>query len=228
MVIQTPAIVLKSFPYGETSLVARCFTREAGKVSLLARGARRKKSALVASFQPGNYLELIFSMKETRELQLLTKAAFLETWIGFSDSLKKMTYALAVVELIDRSVTDRDAHQELFDFLVDTLRAIHRQPQQLNLVFWQFQLQLLTYLGFRPDLDQREIHGTILPDPGAGPQSRKILEAMSGSVRDMEYSFHPTPADRKAIQDYLTACFRLHVEGFTKLKSFKVLKEILA
>jgi len=199
-----------------------------GKVSLLARGARRKKSSLVASFQPGNYLELIFSMKETRELQLLTKASFLEIWMGFSDSLKKMAYALAVVELVDRSVSERDTHEDLFDFLVDTLRTIHRQSDRLNLVFWQFQLQLLTYLGFRPDLDQREIHGILLPDPNAGPQSQKMLEMMSGSLQNVEFPFRPTPADRKAIQDYLTACFRLHVEGFTDLKSFKVLKGILA
>jgi len=182
----------------------------------------------MASFQPGNYLELIFSVKESRELQLLTKAAFLETWSRFTQDLKKIGYVLAIVELVDRSITDRDTHEALFDTMVETLRTIHDQDQRLNFVFWQFQLRLLTYLGFRPDLAQREIHGTVLPDPDAGPNSRAILELMTGALQEVPDEIYPTPADRKAIQDYLTACYRVHVEGFTELKSFKVFKELLS
>jgi DNA repair protein RecO (recombination protein O) len=44
MFIQTPAIVLKSFPYSDTSIIARCFTLEKGKISFIIKGARSKKS----------------------------------------------------------------------------------------------------------------------------------------------------------------------------------------
>ena len=44
MIAQTPAIVLKSFPYGETSIIARCFSRNYGKISLIVKGARTKKN----------------------------------------------------------------------------------------------------------------------------------------------------------------------------------------
>ena len=42
MIAQTPAIVLKSFPYGETSIIARCFSKNYGKISLIVKGARIK------------------------------------------------------------------------------------------------------------------------------------------------------------------------------------------
>ena len=45
MIINTPAIVLKSFPYGDTSLIARCFSKDNGKISLIIKGARSKKSS---------------------------------------------------------------------------------------------------------------------------------------------------------------------------------------
>jgi len=51
---------------------------------------------------------------------------------------------------------------------------------------------------------------------------------MAGSIQDVPGNLHPTAKDRKTIQDYLSACFRVHVEGFTELKSFKVLRELLA
>ena len=43
MIVNTSAIVLKTFPYGETSLISRCFTKEKGKVSFIIKGAQSKK-----------------------------------------------------------------------------------------------------------------------------------------------------------------------------------------
>ena len=49
MIMQTPAIVLKSFPHGETSIIARCFSRNYGKISLIIKGARTKKKSKALS-----------------------------------------------------------------------------------------------------------------------------------------------------------------------------------
>ena len=66
MIIQTPAIVLKSFPYGDTSIIARCFSKQQGKISLIIKGARSKKSQKGIHFQPLNYVELISNIKVKR------------------------------------------------------------------------------------------------------------------------------------------------------------------
>ncbi|RMF09406.1 MAG: DNA repair protein RecO [Candidatus Neomarinimicrobiota bacterium] len=227
MVQRSPAIVIKTIPYGETSLVVRCYTRDRGKMGLLAKGARRKKSPLVATFQSGNYLEIFYTFKANRDLQILTQAGFMETWTRRNDDLKKLGYSLTVIELLDQSVTDLDPHPEIFDAVVTTLRAINSQDRGLNRVFWRFQVQLLTYLGFRPDLRQRTIQGVSLPDPAAGPHSLPILESILNPERVRVPPERVTAADRKAIQDYLSACFRAHLEGFTGLKSFRLLKEFL-
>ena len=68
MIINTPAVVLKSFPYGETSIIARCYTKEQGKVSLIVKGARRKKSPLAAYFQPMNYLDISLLLSANTQL----------------------------------------------------------------------------------------------------------------------------------------------------------------
>ena len=43
MIINTDAIVLKTFSYGETSLISRCFTKDKGKISFIIKGAKSKK-----------------------------------------------------------------------------------------------------------------------------------------------------------------------------------------
>ena len=61
MTVHTPAIVLKSFPYGETSIISKCFTKEKGKVSFIVRGARSKKSSKFSHFQPLSYIDIIYN-----------------------------------------------------------------------------------------------------------------------------------------------------------------------
>ena len=227
MIVQTPAIVLKSFPYSETSLTTRCFTREMGRINLLVRGARRKKAPLAAYFQPANYLDLIFYYKETRELQTISKAGFVETWPRIRDDLKKITYSLAAIELTDRTVTDHDPHRDLFDKLVQTLRTFNDRSEQLNLVFWHYEIQLLKILGFQPDFEKRDFPGLRLPDPYSGPNSRTILNGLQRGTLESLPKVTVTARDRKVISEYLSLYLQYHFEGLKNLKSFSVIKQIL-
>ena len=89
MIKNSVGIVLKRFPYSETSLIARCFVKDLGKVSFLVHGAHRKKSPMSAYFQPANCLNLVFYFKESRELQTISKASFNHSWSNISKDLKK-------------------------------------------------------------------------------------------------------------------------------------------
>ena len=227
MIVQTPAIVLKSFPYGDTSLVARCFTREMGKISIIARGARRNKSPMGAYLQPMSFIELVFYHKTTRELQTASRMSFLASFSGIMSDLKKIALGLATVELTDRTLRDQDTHTNLFDELVSVLKVLNERQDKLNLVFWYYQLKLLTELGFRPDLYDRELPGYRLPDPAGGPNSRQILEALLNCDLESLPTRSATAADRKVISEYINAQIRYHFEDISELQSFKVLKQIL-
>ncbi|MEE8340937.1 MAG: DNA repair protein RecO [Candidatus Neomarinimicrobiota bacterium] len=227
MIINTPAVVLRSFPYGETSIIARCYTRDHGKVSVIVKGARRKKSPMAAYFQSMNYLDIVYYFRETRSLQALSKASFIEIWSELNQDLKKIAYGLAVIELTEKTNTEHDPHPELFDELVAVLKALNRSDLRLNLIFWYFQIKLLTILGFKPDFQQREQGNIKFPNPFAGPNSEKILEDISINSIDSISNITAMGKDRKAISEYLAAFMSYHFEGLDKLKSFSVLKQII-
>ena len=227
MIINTSAVVLKSFPYGETSIIARCYTKDHGKVSLIVKGARRKKSPMAAYFQPMNYLDIVYYYRQTRGLQSVSKASFVEIWSDLNQDLKKIAHGLAVIELTEKTNTENDPHPKLFDELVSVLKAFNSSDLRLNLIFWYFQIKLLKILGFKPDFHQLEQENVKFPNPFAGPNSKKILEDLSNNTIDSITNIIATSKDRKAISEYLTAFINYHFEGLEELKSFSVLKQII-
>ena len=102
MIIDSTAIVLKRFAYGETSIIARCFVKEIGKVSFMVHGAHRAKSSKAAYFQPANCIDITFYFKENRDLQTISKASFFKSWSVIPNDLKKIAYAMAIIELTDK------------------------------------------------------------------------------------------------------------------------------
>jgi len=227
MLVETPAIIIRTYPFGDTSVVARCFTREMGKIGLMVHGAKRSKSPRAAHFQSLSYLNLIFYYKEGRGLQTVQKSEFIETWQYIQDDLIRITLSLAAIELTDKTVTDEDSHPELFDTLVDVLKTLNTRKTALNLVFWYYVLKLLSILGFRPDVDNDLFHGIAFPDLKKGKNSKKIIEMLLKTPLAEIEEKKVDALDRKIIHSYLMAHLRYHFEGLDELKTFKVLQSII-
>ena len=228
MIKNSVGIVLKRFPYSETSLIARCFVKDLGKVSFLVHGAHRKKSPMSAYFQPANCLNMVYYFKESRELQTISKASFNYSWFNITKDLKKISYAMAMIELTDKCLTDHDSHNNLFNALLSSLKEVENSNNQLNLIYWQYQYSLLEFLGFKPDFKQSELDFIPLPDPFEGPNSKEIFNYFDTGKIEKSQTFKITVKDRKAISNYLNTCLGIHFEGVKNLKSIKILREILS
>ena len=114
MIVNTSAIVLKSFSYGESSLIARCFSEKNGKVSLIIKGAKKKKSPKAPYFQPLCYIDIIYNHKSNRDLQILSKVNFRQYWSKILDDLYRVSLAISILELTDKTMSDNDPHPITF------------------------------------------------------------------------------------------------------------------
>ena len=137
-----PAFVLHSYPFRETSLIIEVFSRDFGRVALLARGARRPRSALrglLLAFQP---LELGWAGKG--EVQTLMKAE----WQGGQPLLsgKALFYGYYLNELLLNLLPREDSHEHLFKVYADTLRELAGTLQESDLR--RFERSLLQELGY--------------------------------------------------------------------------------
>jgi len=228
MIVHTPAIVLKSFPYGDTSIIARCFSKEKGKISLIIKGARSKRSPKSAQFQPLSYIDLIYNHKPNRDLHILSKVNFREFWPRILDDLRTITLSMAILELTEKTLSDEDPHPDLFSVLVGVLRALNEKKSDPNLLFWFYECALLTHLGFQPNLDIREFPGLTLPNPNGGPNSGVILSSLLAEDIANLPKDKVTQRDRTIISDYLWSLLRYHFDNLAKIKSMDVARKILA
>src|ERR1700679_3538600 len=117
-----PAFVLHSYPYRETSMVVEVFSRDYGRVALLAKGAKRPRSALrglLLSFQP---LTVAWSGKN--ELRMLHKA----DWSGGQPLLRgpALMCGFYLNELLLKLLVRDDAHDRLFDRYREALSQLAR------------------------------------------------------------------------------------------------------
>jgi len=228
MIIHTPAIVLRSFPYGDTSLIARCFSKDQGKIGLIIKGARSKKKSKAAFFEPLSHIDLIYNYKPNRELQIVSKVAFINYWSSILSNLRLVILSMAMLELTEKTLLTEDPHPNLFSMLKDVLNAINEKKSDPNLLFWFYECVLLSHLGFRPNLEHNNLPGLNLPDLDNGPNSRPILASLLSEKLDQLPTDPITEDDRKTISKYLWISLCYHFEGLKTVRSFQVARRILS
>ena len=227
MIINSDAIVLKRFPYGESSIICRCFVKEIGKTSFIVHGAHRKKSSKAAYFQPGNYINIIFYYKDNRNLQTISKTSFSKNWIHIPKDLKKIAYTMAVIELTDKCISENDEHKDLFIILLNVLEKIENELTELNLIYWYYQYQLLEKLGFKPDFDQSELEFIPLPNPYKSTNAKMVFGCFENGEMGINKNISLLKNDRKIISNYLNTCLGIHFAELKNIKSLKVLNSLL-
>ncbi len=144
-----PAFVLHSYPFRETSLIVETYSRDHGRIALVARGARRPKSSLrgiLLSFQP-----LLLSWSGKRELRTLIRAE----WQGAYSPLRgqALICGFYLNELLLKLLPRDDPHEELFSVYESTLAALGNGADQSGLLR-RFELALLRELGYAVVLDR--------------------------------------------------------------------------
>ncbi len=226
MIVHTEAVVLKRFPFGETSMIARCFTRKEGKVSVMVRGAKKKKPHYTSFFQPINYLDLIYHFKPKRSIQITSKVTYQRIWSKYQNNLKHMSYGLALMEITDKATINNDPHPDLFDELVSVLHKMDTQENRLNILFWYYEMRLLTLLGFKPNLSTDRIPEATFMNPDGSPNSRDILEALQNHSLDSIPDLSITAKDRKTVGAFLTGYMRYYFDYSGPLHSFEFMKKL--
>ena len=144
-----PAFVLHSYPYKETSLIVEAFTRHRGRVGLLARGARRPRSAIrgtLLAFYP-----LRLSWSASAELGTLLAAE----WSGGQPALAGMGLMCGFYlnELLLKLLPREDAHEALFDAYAESVARLAAREDHAS-VLRAFERRLLTELGYAPLLER--------------------------------------------------------------------------
>tara|TARA_B100001248_G_scaffold73978_1_gene52833 strand:- start:2537 stop:3199 length:663 start_codon:yes stop_codon:yes gene_type:complete len=220
--------VLKSFPYGESSLIAKCFSEKNGKVSLIIKGAKKINSSKASYFQPLNYIDIIYNHKLNRELHVISKVSYRKYWSKILEDLYRVSLAISILELTDKTLSDNDPHPPLFLALKDVLAAYNDTLIDPKVLFWFYECALLNNLGFQPSLEDPDLPGLNLPEIKNDVNCIFILSTLlSGQISQLT-KIKPSKETSLLISNYLWSLLDYHFEGLSTIKSLRVVKQLLS
>lgn len=227
-----PGFVLHSYPYKETSLIVDVFSRDHGRVALVAKGAKRPHSKLRGALQ--TFQPLSVSWSGRAEVRTLTGAE----WIGGLLPLEKsaLLCGFYLNELLVKLLARDDPHPALFDHYVSALNQLaHDEPA--TVVLRKFERLLLKECGVAADWTRCTASGEkvdpaqmYVVDPERGPRPAYAADTwprVSGkTLLDMEnedYADATTQTQGKFLMRFLLAH---HLHGAT-LNTRQILIDLL-
>ena len=152
MFVDTDAIVLRTIPYSETSLISRLFTKDKGKITVMAKGARRKKNPLAGILETSNLIQIQTVWKENREIQILKEASLKLNTLDMRKNLEKLLTAISIVEIMDKTTQPLQASPILFRLLYRVLQQLCLDKYNTNILYWFYLIQLTIQHGFKPEV----------------------------------------------------------------------------
>lgn len=236
MLVKTRAIVLTSIKYGEADLIVKCLTEEGVRSYLLRSIFRsRSKKLSIGYFQPLSQLEITAKHNKLGNLNKMSEARVSYLYQTLATDIYKQSIALFLAEVMGNALKEEEENKVLFQYISTSLKWLdhHDTFANFHLVFL---LQLTKFLGFYPDpnsnteryFDLEEgIFQSVQPHRNYLTGAKLILfKSLIGIKFDDMVGLKWNSENRQNMLDILLKYYELHLPGFKKPRSLKVLKEV--
>ncbi|NDI33711.1 DNA repair protein RecO [Chengkuizengella sediminis] len=161
MLFKVDGIVIRTIDYGEGNKIIVIYTKETGKASIMARGAKKLKSRLSSVTQLFTYAEFTYYKKG--KMGTLNDGETIKSFHDLNLDLFKSTYAAYLVELVDRMIDEQEGSSYIFEQLLASLEFIEegKDPQVITHLF---EMKMLELAGYYPVLTECISCGAELAD----------------------------------------------------------------
>jgi len=149
--LESDAIILKTYPLGEADRIVAFFSREHGKVRGVANGARKMKNRFGASLEPLTHSRIQFFEKENRDLVRIQSAEILDSPMALYADYDCAVFAGHLVDLTDRFLPEHQPHDAVFRLVLMMVQAA-KDACPLDIAACYFEVWMLRLAGVFPDL----------------------------------------------------------------------------
>lgn len=140
-------VVLKRVNFGEKDRILTVFTKNLGKITLVAKGIRNIHSKKAPHLEL--FTHVSFFAAKGKNIDIVTEAYTIETFPYLRKNLEKVAYTYSIIEVLDRLCAERQEHKNIFELLLITLRKINEdRATDVKKIVDEFILSTLWNLGF--------------------------------------------------------------------------------
>ncbi len=150
---RTKAFLFKKESRGEVDELFHLFTKDFGRLEVLAKGIKKIKSKLRGSINLFYLSEIEFVQGKT--YKTLTGATLIEKFGNIKRNLLKLKLVFAISELLDKLLIAQEKDERIWNLIVETLSELNKKKikiSTLRLFYYYFFWKLLSFLGYKPEL----------------------------------------------------------------------------
>jgi len=195
MIESATGIILRTRPLTETSLIVNWLTPDLGRISTVAKGARRPKSPFAGKLDLFYLAEFTFTRSLRSELHPLREVRLKSLNTTLRDDMGWLQQAAYLIRLIEQATETETPLPGMFHLLHDLLEAIPKHPPRSQTVF-AFELRLLHELGLAPDLSEvkstpgtRQILGALMTQDWSVIARLKLSDAQTHELKHFLHGF---------------------------------------
>lgn len=149
----TSGIILKVADHGESDKLVTFFSPILGRVTGIAKGAKRSKQRFVNKLEPFSRLQIMYRPSRSGGLIFILEAELESAYLKIRNQYPSYIGAMYLAELVLRFTRENDPEEELFTLLAWALSGMNSDVQPLKTVLL-FHLRLLTTVGYEPELQR--------------------------------------------------------------------------
>jgi DNA repair protein RecO (recombination protein O) len=150
-IIETEALVLRTYNFGEADKIVVSLTQTAGVVRGVAKGCRKLKSRFGAALEPFTLTKLTYYENENRELVSLRQAEIVKSHFDLSSHAETLTGLAYMGDLVVEFSPPHESNDTLYRMVKACLDAISQSPADLQMILRYFEIWLLRLQGYLPD-----------------------------------------------------------------------------
>ena len=146
---KTEAVILKHVDLGEADRIVTLYSPGYGKIRAVARGVRKMKSRLGGHTEPLTRCTMMIA--RGRNLDVISQSQVIDSYLSIHNDLQLAARGMYFAELIDAFTSEHIENYPIYTLVIDTLNHLPK-ARSIELLFRYFEIQLLGYLGYRPQL----------------------------------------------------------------------------
>lgn len=247
MIQNTQAFILKVNPQGETSAILHCFSKDFGKIILIAKGARSNKSQFKGLIEPFSLLNVHFNEKKDRAYQFLSHAEYIQPYTHLKNQPEAVLFGSIILEILYK-VQENDPNERTYQLINHVFNAMEH-GQSAQVAHWYFILKYLNIEGVSLDTlsclhcEKTLNHGYFFPKKGyilcencredfslnweLDSKHLAILQDLSlRSIKDLPNKLEKD-IDKELINRVLWNTLATRFDHCRTLKSVEVLRKVL-
>jgi|GEM_PF-1886177 len=247
--IKDRGIILKTIKSGDTSLLVRIFSRDGGRMTFIAKGARKPDNSFFGHLSPFSVIDYEYAAGNGKNISYLRSVSGIESFSALSRDPERVVYGSILLEITDKTSQPHE-DVETLRLLYTALKVMKESEISPEQIHWWFIVRFLKIHGVWPDTDncsncQKSLKQAVLmvdsgglycrdcasSDQGGGlalnPAMLQIVSALTkNDIQDIRIRIS-NKKTAVSLSKWLWKLLSIHYEATENLKSLKAIETLL-